>query len=200
MKRSTFIFAIVLVSLVGMVGVSHAQPAIQSILYKLQAIETRLSPKAYYLTASDEFKGDQALGACAQGFHMASLFEILDPTQLYYGYPTDPSQVFHLPDPSDQGNGPPTGVFGWVRTGYSSAHYPAPPGATNCSAWTEGINVGPAPSFTIYSGTTAAFAHYWSYYVDATPEYELLKASPWWDFVIEGCGEQQHVWCVQDPQ
>ena len=147
MKRLTVLLAIIVVSSVGIAGVSQAaDPAMQSILYKLRAIETKLSPKAYYLTASDEFKGDQALGACAQGFHMASLFEILDPTQLYYGCPTDPSQVFHLPDPSDQGNGPPTGVFGWVRTGYSSALTPAPPGATNCSAWTEGTAGGIPPS------------------------------------------------------
>lgn len=40
-------------------------------------------PRGFYLTTTTH-TGDQALAACAAGFHMASLWEILDPSNLRY--------------------------------------------------------------------------------------------------------------------
>ena len=63
----------------------------------------------FYLT-KDSFQGGQALTACAKPFHMASLWEILDPSNLKYdtgrGYIND-----------DSGSGAPANVIGWIRTG-----------------------------------------------------------------------------------
>ena len=39
--------------------------------------------RKYYLTLP-QFEGDQVLTACARGYHMASLFEILDTSNLRY--------------------------------------------------------------------------------------------------------------------
>jgi hypothetical protein len=40
-------------------------------------------PKKYFLTPND-YPTHEAGVTCGKGFHMASLFEILDPTQLSY--------------------------------------------------------------------------------------------------------------------
>ncbi|MDJ0788796.1 MAG: right-handed parallel beta-helix repeat-containing protein [Myxococcota bacterium] len=74
--------------------------------------------------------GDEALTRCEPGFHMASLFEILDPTQLRYDDSLGKSC-------DDSGSGPPACLLssGWVRTGDDSSGSGARP---NCNAWTDG--------------------------------------------------------------
>lgn len=62
---------------------------------------------------------------CATGYHMASLWEMLDTTHRTIGDQRD-----------DSGYGPPAFLGGWVRTGYgSSAGTTA--GMANCNAWTS---------------------------------------------------------------
>src|SRR5262245_7913813 len=43
----------------------------------------KATPPRFYLS-TDTFDGAHALAACSQGFHMASLWEIFDPTNLKY--------------------------------------------------------------------------------------------------------------------
>ncbi len=93
--------------------------------------------RRFYRTIGD-FNGAQALGACAPGFHMASLWEVHDVSSLTYD--TILGSVG-----SDSGEGPPTDpAFGWIRTGGID-----PP---NCNAWTV----------TSGNGTVAAPAFNWS--------------------------------------
>jgi hypothetical protein len=62
------------------------------------------------------------------GYHTASIWEVLDPSNLRY----DTTQGFME---ADSGSGPPT-ASGWIRTGrppLGSEFSPAP----NCFAWTD---------------------------------------------------------------
>jgi hypothetical protein len=70
-------------------------------------------PRKFYLT-QDGYDGSQALSACAQGYHMASLWEILDPSNLSY----DTSLGATV---ADSGSGPPNGS-GWIRTGFIASN------------------------------------------------------------------------------
>jgi hypothetical protein len=94
--------------------------------------------RGYYLTTAtyngadaDGTDGNGA-GVCADGYHFASLWEILDPSNLKYD--TDLGMVR-----DDSGQGPPTFSYffgGWVRTGYTSSTSTTA-GTGNCNAWTS---------------------------------------------------------------
>lgn len=134
--------------------------------------------RAFYLTQAS-YTGGAALDACAPGFHMASLWEIFDPSNLKYdtslGFTTD-----------DSGSGPPSGVseVGWVRTGRgkeSSNTVNAP----NCAAWTN----------SILWGTVVRLESIW---LRLHPNETLATAvSPWVGETV-ACSTPHRVWCVED--
>jgi hypothetical protein len=110
--------------------------------------------RGYYLTEStyngadaDGTDGNGA-GVCAEGYHFASLWEILDPSNLKYD--TDLGMVR-----DDSGQGPPTFPYfgGWVRTGYYNSTA-ATAGQGNCNAWNS--------SSGEHSGTTAYLPNDWT--------------------------------------
>src|SRR5262249_29960257 len=80
----------------------------------------------YYLTTVG-VQGNAALTACDKDFHMASLWEIHDTSNLEY----DTSRGLTR---DDSGSGPPTGL-GWIRTG-GGALSSTLAGEGNCNAWT----------------------------------------------------------------
>jgi hypothetical protein len=82
--------------------------------------------RRYYLTKTG-VTGDHALTACSSGYHMASLWEIRDTAVLTY----DKELGFN--SFADQGDGPPEGRTGWVRTGYvgNSTNQ----ASANCQGW-----------------------------------------------------------------
>jgi len=91
--------------------------------------------RGYYLT-QDTYNGADAdgtdgngAGVCAEGYHFASLWEILDPSILKYN--TGLGMVR-----DDSGQGPPTLPFvgGWVRTGFGRSGSTTP-GVGNCDGW-----------------------------------------------------------------
>ena len=131
-----------------------------------------VSPRRYYLTSSTT-NGAGALTACATGYHMASLWEILDTTNLEYnstlGWTND-----------DSGSGPPTGYPGWVRTGYAGGSS-ITPGVGNCYAWTS--------SSSSYSGTSVQLPTVWTVAADQTAP---------WDADYWSCNTSLWVWCVGD--
>jgi hypothetical protein len=151
------------------------------------------SARKFYLTKTRAFQGNQALNACASGYHMASLWEIWDVSGLQYdtslGLSTD-----------DAGNGPPStylnqpGSFGWIRTGFTSNDGSiGSTGGSNCNAW--GSNSGSARGALI--GLT------WSWEQPSTGH---VISSPWM-YVSQSissaanvnvCSNQNRVWCVQD--
>jgi hypothetical protein len=129
--------------------------------------------RRYYLTATLH-KGNEALTACAAGFHMASLWEIHDPSNLRY----DTALGFKL---SDSGFGPPTGNPGWIRTG-SDAGETEIQGSANCNAWTSDSPFG--------VGARVFLPRTWS-------RTDGPVITPWLSS-DEACFEPMRVWCVQN--
>jgi hypothetical protein len=136
-------------------------------------VTPQLVPRKFYLTRT-EHTGSEALSACAAGYHMASLWEIHDPTYLRYDSALGYTKA-------DTGSGPPAGAgaHGWVRTGGSDHNGPFP-GSGNCLAWTS----------TAGSGTVVSLSDLWN-----NPE--LSKIDPWTPNV-GSCSVDERVWCVQD--
>ena len=136
--------------------------------------------RLYYLSR-DMRPGSSALSGCATGYHMASLWEIFDTSNLKYN-----TQLGLIAD--DSGFGPPIsvngeGALGWIRTG-SEADSGSTAGQANCNAWT--FENGEAAS-----GTVAQPALDWRASTAAT------SISPW--ITKTGfCSLPQHVWCAQD--
>lgn len=127
--------------------------------------------RRYYLTPN-EVPGDQALTACPAGFHMASMWEILDTSNLTYDTDLGRTRI-------DSGSGPPSESRGWIRTGlYADAL--DEPGIGNCNGWTGSSGF----------GTVVSLDFQWS----RVPA-ELV--SPW-DPEIRNCASTSPVWCIQN--
>jgi hypothetical protein len=128
--------------------------------------------RLYYLTA-DTYNGAQARDACDAGFHMASMWEILDPTDLRY-------ETIRGSTGQDAGSGPPSGQPGWIRTGNPGLVVVGAPGGNSCDGY----------SSTSGSGTTVALPVTW--------EGDANSWVPWWNPTLSLCGTSSRVWCIQD--
>ena len=129
--------------------------------------------RSFYLTQTP-FNGTQALSACATGHHMASLWEILDLSNLQY----DTSIGFTR---ADSGFGPPNLADGWVRTGAALLNEDTP-GIASCLAYTTAnANV---------FGTTVKLPESFS-------STAVTVISPW-QSSTPTCDQPIRVWCVQD--
>ena len=113
-----------------------------------------------------------APGGCETGYHFASLWEILDTSNLVYN-----AALGVVPSGSDAGSGPPTGLEGWVRTGYGSSLVNTP-GQGNCGTWQL------ATGF----GTTVKLVSNWT----AAGDIHVWDAGTW------ACGNAAYVWCVEN--
>lgn len=129
------------------------------------------SLRRYYLT-TDLSNGNGTRGACARGYHFASLWEILDTSNLKYNTVLGVTR-------SDSGQGPPA-YHGWVRTGYASDD-DGVPGLGNCEGWTSHL-----------PGDVGTYVYLPS---DWTAGYEDFLG---WAIATAICSSQQGVWCVED--
>jgi hypothetical protein len=135
--------------------------------------------RKYYQTNTN-FTGGQATTACASGFHMASIYEILNISLLTYdttlGCTTE-----------DSGSGPPATTGGWIRTGFIATDLTSGPGASNCLAWSSN-----SPND---SGSIATLPHHW----DPTPGVagSISTVAPFVGSTAP-CSAPQAVWCVQN--
>ena len=132
--------------------------------------------RMYYLTDNTK-TANAAKTACDTGYHMASMFELLDVSNLRYDHLRG-----YVPSNSDQGEGPPAGAEGWIRTGVS-ASISSVPGQGNCAAWT-GTDGG-------YYGTYAYLESSWN----STPT--TTETNPWGAKTIT-CDAIRRVWCIQN--
>jgi len=130
------------------------------------------TPAKYYLTSS-AVAANNALTACATGYHMASMWEIIDVSNLEY----NSTLSYTL---TDSGSGPPSVYQGWVRTGYNTASSTTP-GQGNCLAWTSTVA-------TNY-GTTVRLPPDWTV--------AAAQSAPW-EADAEACNVSTRVWCVGD--
>lgn len=173
--------AVTLLILVALVGVLTAYLAWnhgQAVAAERQALLRAVgSMRLFYLTQATVTAGN-ALDACADGYHMASLWEILDPSNLQYD-----TVLGHTA--ADSGEGPPVwggfGDYGWVRTGNVSGDTITTAGLANCTAWTS--------SSGAHSGTTAALPWNWT---------AGLSQVHVWDVATWPCNVALRVWCVED--
>lgn len=141
--------------------------------------------RRYYLSTATA-TGLHATEACLAGFHMASLFEILDPTVLRYAH--GPSAL----SSPDAGQGPPAAFSGWIRTGWFQASTdPAPSGQPNCNAW--------ASETASHWGTLVSLTDVFDRYTgdDGGPDDNVLRLGPWIGSVST-CEIARRVWCVED--
>jgi len=135
------------------------------------------SMRGYYLTKTlhngaeaDGTDGNGA-GVCAEGYHFASLWEIVDPSNLKYDTARGKTKA-------DSGQGPLSGTIGWVRTGYVSNNGTTA-GQANCAAW----------SGTSGNGTRARLPSDW------TAGGQDIHV---WEVGTTSCGASTYVWCVAD--
>lgn len=137
------------------------------------------SRKQYYLS-TDRVTGGEVGRVCRRGFHMASLWEILDTSNLKYA-----TQLgVHI---LDQGSGPPSGSGGWIRTGWTttsgSLEGSDVPGQAHCFLWTS--------SSDSYSGTIVWLTNDW------TKNWKSRSIEPWQAGAVS-CDNKENVWCAED--
>ena len=128
--------------------------------------------KKYFMTP-DTFTGAAALDACGKGYHMSSLWEIFEISQLKYD-----TKRGHARE--DSGSGPPGALLAWIRTGGASSAINTP-GIANCSAWTSDVKAD--------RGTIVELNGVW-----AAP----AAASSPWNAVTAACDTPLRVWCKQN--
>jgi hypothetical protein len=126
----------------------------------------------FYLTNTD-YAANRVLTACTAGYHMASLWEMLDVSDLIYDY-SHPAAY----KKADSGYGPPSGWNGWVRTGWDSAGDNVA-GTGNCNNWSS------------TGGTVHGTA------VQLSPTWETAPGDiSTWNAGSFGCSLTGPVWCV----
>lgn len=177
-----FSFKKSLIALVGLLVIVGALATLMPLVGRGQGnnpIVQQLRPRQFYLTQTTH-TGSQALTACAAGYHMASLWEIFDTSNLRYNTALGVT---------GDGSGPPTSIslmgsndnVGWIRTGGSSATGFGP-GISNCLIWTSDAEE--------HTGTLVGLTPAW-----ATSEVSPINP---WRGLTDSCETQQQVWCVQD--
>jgi len=140
------------------------------------SVGVKNSPRRYYLTRR-EVLGDQPLSACAEGFHMASFFEILDPSNLVYDNTYGVTRA-------DAGEGPPVLLDGWLRTGYRNSDSNEAVGFTNCATWTTSSDFVYGSVASLKQGAAGGGTF------DPVVNYWVPDKYP--------CSNAFRVWCVED--
>ena len=137
--------------------------------------------RQYYLSRTS-VQTNEARSACADGYHLASIWELADPSALKYDTSLGLSG-------QDSGSGPPTAISfmgnpltarGWVRTGFSYSVSDTP-GQANCGNW--------ASNNGFYWGTVANLPSNW------TGGGQDIGV---WNVGVSTCDTNLRVWCVQD--
>ena len=212
MKRLLFVALMVLATLVGVLRVSGAAELpniVQSICAVIEcidvsALQSTTNPttrdgselletgnvqvpakaKMYYLTTT-VFTGGDAITACDPGFHMASLSEIQDPSNLQYAPRRTPAYDSPYDSPAfDQASDQFPDHTGWVRT-----EVDALTGLVyNCDVWSS--------SSDQQSGITMTRRSLWG--ERGRSLYESDPAAWWQSTRTASCSQPEFVWCVED--
>jgi hypothetical protein len=174
-REILFLIALALLAatLLGYLALSHREASASSPSAPAAAPYTL---RKYYLTSASTYNGNDPLTACDTGFHFASLWELLDTSNLEY----DARGATH----DDSGDGPPSDLSGWIRTGYQAVNDSgvSVPGQCNCNAWTDGTSTN--------NGTVAKLPSDWT---DAG-----FQDVHVWDTLFTGCNNTKRVWCIED--
>jgi hypothetical protein len=127
----------------------------------------------FYVT-SGLFAGNQALTACAAGYHLASYWEIHEPSNFAYDRGRGLRNAnYQFGPPVAEGSGTYDPLQAWLDNGRT------PASNSNCSGWIDSSGS---------QGLTAYLA-----------SRETNYNTPYYLFGNTDCGEQHHVWCASDP-
>jgi hypothetical protein len=138
---------------------------------------------ARVLTINGSVTGSDAPTACPVDYHMASIWEIREPSAVRY-QPT----AYGFPN-TDLGDGPPGGFAAWVRTGTARSGLTGFPQPPNCRMWTS--------SASDDYGALAELIDVWNPLGVSGNTGYALPVSAW--FIKEATCDQTHaVWCVKD--
>jgi hypothetical protein len=160
-----------------MAGISpNAVDEVVEILPSAQAASVAVSANSrqYFITLTN-VNGAAADTTCPAGYHMASLFEMGDVTDLVYASDHAAAKLL-----TDQGSGPAAGWWGWARTG-GAASVASVAGRANCNAW--------ASSTSGEYGTLVRLNPEW---VDSATTISPWEAQTW------SCAGTAPVWCMED--
>jgi hypothetical protein len=149
------------------------EPAAAQSPQELQVETSASTGRRQYYRTWNSYTPTNFTAACAAGYHFASLWEILDPSNLEYNNILGWNQA-------DSGEGPPTNRHGWIRTGYNSEGTSGVEGQDNCRAWTS-VDVND-------TGTRASLAWQWG----TNEEIHV------WNLDRAPCWVPYPVWCVED--
>ena len=140
--------------------------------------------RRYYMTTTTH-NGAQALSACAAGFHMASMWELTESSNLAYDYVRGATE-------DDSGFGPPAdgllSTYGpaWARNGAEASGSIVPgPGGKNCIAWTT--------SGAGQYGSAVALVPQWGDFGGEV----FNRVAPWLGHE-RSCDMSLWVWCMED--
>ena len=136
--------------------------------------------KMYYLT-ENTFDGGDAIMACDFGFHMASISEIQDPSNLQYA---NRSTAAYDSLVDGQRLGAPSNRMGWVRSGVYS-----PLGVYDCGDWRG--------KYDTQLGNTLALYDFW---YASEHEQPVSHLNTWWQAARQICSQPKPVWCAENPQ
>ena len=192
MKQLLLVALMVLVTLVGMVGFSRAGNEVSALQASANATNETVStlqapvnagvpvkPKMYYLT-KNTFDGGDAIKSCDPRFHMASISEIQDPSNLQY---VNRSTSVYDSLVDDEGLGPPSNQMGWVRSGV----YPPSGFVYDCEDFLENRDN--------HSGTTLSLNDWFEAGIEQTAATPNMR----WQAAQSPCSQPEPVWCVEDP-
>jgi hypothetical protein len=168
------LIAVIIAALVLVAGLSYFAFGMDSVSASSpQAINAGTTGlrQFYVSTGTKIVDGANATSACADGYHMASLWEIYDTSNLEYntslGATTD-----------DSGQGAPN-VYGWVRTGWGT-DTSTTPGRANCNAWISN-----------------AIGHHGTV-IMPEPVWQNVTGIPAWFTTVSTCNIKFGVWCIED--
>jgi hypothetical protein len=140
---------------------------------------SRRGTRRYYLS-QNKVAGNQALSACAAGYHMAARSELARP-ELEYDTSLGTTTA-------DAGSGPPAfEIVGWARTGAGSYNSNTLYlGSANCSAWTSGDPNDRGMALGLKPNLLPNDPNLWE------------VASPWVVYGPYACDFANPVWCIED--
>jgi len=141
----------------------------------------QVKPKVYYLS-KNSFDGGDAIKACDLGFHMASISEIQDPSNLQYANKSTTASDSLV---DDQSKGPPLFHMGWVRSGV----YPSSGFVYDCEDFRD--------KYETQLGTTLAL--YDLPFNSDTTQPASYPTKGWYTTRYT-CSQPEPVWCVEDPE
>ncbi len=178
-RRSHLVFLLTLALLTAAFLGYLLRPQEEAAASGIQAPLTAAAGMRHYYLTEWTHDGSQAdgtdgngAGVCEPGYHFASLYEILDTSNLRYNGTLGKAAT-------DSGQGPPTGLVGWVRTGYDSSGSDTP-GQGNCDNWDSNVE-------GVY-GTGAQLPSTWTLGGDVFV----------WGVDTYPCSTSTWVWCVED--